>query len=135
MGLLDSVMAMAGGGGQNAQVAGGLMQELQQNPGGFGSLLSSFQQNGMGNQVQQWSQGQTAPAAPGQIQQGMGSGFINSIAQRTGLSPTVVESGLAVAVPLIVHHLVSNGHVDQQGQQVGPQPEAGGMLSSILSRI
>ena len=136
MGLMDMVSQMAGGGSQNGQVAGGLMQELQSSPGGMGGLLQMFHQNGMGGQVQQWAGGQTAPADPNQIEQGMaGSGIIDRISQRTGVPPMAVKAGLAAAVPLMIHHLVSYGHVDGQGQSTGAQPESGGMLQSILGRM
>lgn len=140
MGLLDMVTSMMGnaGGeqGDKATVTGGLMEELQNHPGGVGGVMQSFQQNGLGGLIQQWSQGQTTPAAPSQVEQGLGgTGLIENIAQRTGMSPTVVKMGLAVAIPMLIHHYFSNGHVDQQGQQTGPQPEAGGVLQSILGRI
>ena len=140
MGIMDMIQSMTGQGNagptQNAQVTGGLVEELQSRPGGLGGLLQSFHQNGMGGQVQQWSSGQTAPADPNQIEQGLGgTGIIDNIAQRTGMSPTVVKMGLAAAVPLVIHHLVSNGHVDQQGNQTGSQPEMGGMLQSVLGRL
>ncbi|GAA3769675.1 YidB family protein [Terriglobus aquaticus] len=140
MGLMDMVTSMMGnaGGeqGEKATVTGGLMEELQNHPGGVGGVMQSFQQNGLGGLIQQWSNGQTAPAAPSQIEQGLGgTGLIENIAQRTGLSPTVVKMGLAVAVPMLIHHYFSNGHVDQQGQQTGPQPESGGVLQNILGRI
>ena len=35
------------------------------------------------------------------------------------MSPTMVKTGLAVLVPVLIHHLISQGHVDQQGQQMG----------------
>ena len=38
--------------------------------------------------------------------------------------------GLGAAVPVLINHLISNGHVDEQGTQVGSQPEMGGMLQS-----
>ncbi len=138
MGILDMVESMAGGasGGQNGQVAGGLMQELQGRPGGIGGIFQSLQQNGMGGAVQQWGSGQTQPASPDQVEQGLGgTGLIDSVAQRTGMSPTVVKTGLAVALPLIVHHMVSNGHVTPDGQPTGSQPEPGGMLQSVLGRM
>lgn len=137
MGLMDMVSQMAGGqGGNTAQVGGGLMQELQNSPGGLGGLLQSFQRNGQGAAVQQWGQGNTAPADPNQVEQGLnGTGIIDNIAQKTGMSPGMVKTGLAVLVPVLIHHLISQGHVDEQGQQVGPAPDSGGMLSSILSRI
>lgn len=141
MGILDMVTSMAGqfGGGQGgdkAQVTGGLMDELQNRPGGIGGLLQSFQQNGMGGQVSQWAGGQTAPAEPQQIEQGLGgTGLIDSISQRTGVSPMIVKMGLAAAVPVLIHHFVSNGHVNEQGEQTGAQPEMGGVLQSVLGRI
>ncbi len=138
MGILDMVESMAGGasGGQNGQVAGGLMQELQGRPGGIGGIFQSLQQNGMGGAVQQWGSGQTQPASPDQVEQGLGgTGLIDSVAQRTGMSPTIVKAGLAVALPLIVHHMVSNGHVTPGGQPTGSQPEPGGMLQSVLGRM
>jgi uncharacterized protein YidB (DUF937 family) len=138
MGILDLVESMAAGSANpdHAKVAGGLVQELQDRPGGIGGLLQSFQQNGMGGLVQQWSGGQTQPASVSSLESGLGgSGIIDNIAQRTGLSPTVVKSGLAVAVPLLIHHVVSNNHVDTAGQPTGAQPEAGSLLQSLLSRM
>ncbi len=140
MGLMDMVESAAqqfGGGGEHAQVAGGLLQEIQQQPGGVGSIFQSFQQNGLGRLVQQWAGGQTQPAAPDQIEQGLGgTGMIDNIAQRTGMSPTVVKMGLAVLVPIVIHHFVSNGHVTADGQPTGaPPPEPGGLLQSVLGRL
>ena len=136
MGLMDMVSQMTGQDGGNAQVGGSLIQELQNRPGGLGGLLQSFQQNGQGGAVQQWGQGNTAPADPNQVEQGLnGTGIIDSISQKTGMSPAMVKTGLAVLVPVMIHHLISQGHVNEQGEQTGPPPEAGGMLSSILGRI
>ena len=141
MGLMDMVEQLTGqAGGQqanpNAAVTGGLLEELQSRPGGVGGLLQAMHGNGMGSQVQQWSQGQTAPANPGQIQQGLsGTGMIESLSQRTGMSSGMVEGALAAALPFVIHHFVSNGHVDAQGQHTGPQPEMGGVLQSVLGRI
>lgn len=136
MGILDMVQSMAGG-SDTAKVAGGLVQELEQRPGGIGGLMQSLNQNGMGGAVQQWAGGQTQPANPSEIASGLGStGIIDSIAQRTGLSPTAVSAGLAAAMPILVHHMTSNGHVTPDGTATGaPAPAAGSILQSILSRL
>ena len=136
-GFLKTVESMAMGNSDlHSKVAGGLMDELQQNPGGIGGLIQSFQRNGMGNIVQQWSQGQTQPPDPGSIENGLGgTGIIDSIAQRTGLSTGAVRGGLAVVVPLLMHHMISNNHVSPTGQPLGTQPESGSVLQSVLSRI
>lgn len=125
-----------GGGGDHAKVVGALMSELQSRGGGFGELLQRFHQNGMGSQVQQWSSGQTQSADPSQVQQGLaGSGIVEAIAQRTGLPATAVQSVLSKAVPVLMHHLVSNGHVTPEGQPTGNAVSGEGLLRAVLSRI
>lgn len=137
--MVTSMAGQLGGGagGDKAQVTGGLVQELEGRPGGIGSIFQAFQGNGLGGLVQQWAGGNTAPASPGEVEQGLGgTGIIDNIAQRTGMSPTVVKMGLAVAVPVIIHHFVSNGHTTATGEPTGaPPPETGGLLQSILGRI
>jgi len=138
MGLLDLVEQVAGGSSSanHAKVAGGLLEEVQGHPGGLGSLLQAFQQNGKGGMVQQWSNGQTQPANRTDMEAGLeGTGMIDKIAQRTGLSPAVVKTGLAVTLPLIIQHLTANNHLSTSGQITGPQPEPHSVLSSILSRL
>ena len=129
MGLLDMVEGMAGG-GQNSQVAGGLMQALDQHPGGLSGVLQSFQQNGMGQHVQNMQNGQTTPLTPDQVQQGtQGTGLIESVAAKAGLSPEMAKMGMAVALPMIVAHFSQNGgQMPQQGQY-------GGLASSILGKF
>jgi uncharacterized protein YidB (DUF937 family) len=139
MGFLDTVTSLASqlGGGEHAAIGGGLMQELEQRPGGIGAVFQSFKQNGLGGLIQQWAGGQTQPASTDQIEQGFGgTGIVDSIAQRTGMSPTMVKVGLAVLVPLVIRHFVSNGHVTPDGQPTGsPAPDSGSLLQSVLSKV
>jgi uncharacterized protein YidB (DUF937 family) len=135
--MVEGKLAGGNADGSTASTTGSLIDELQNRPGGLGGLLQSFHQNGMGDQVQQWGQGQTAPASPDQIDQGLGgTGIIDSIAQKTGMSPTMVKMGLGVAVPLLIHHMVSNNHVTPQGEPgEQPMPSGGGLLQSVLGRL
>ena len=136
MSILNTVesMAMGNSAPEHAKIAGGLMEELQQR-GGVGSLIQNFQRNGMGSFVDQWSQGNTQPN-PTAIENGTaGTGLIDSVAQRTGLSPGVVRGGLAIVVPLLIHHMVSNNHVTPTGQPTGDPPHPTSILQSILQRI
>lgn len=138
MGLLDVVEQMAGGSGagDHAKVAGGLVEEMQNHPGGLGGLLQSFQQNGQGGMVQQWANGQAQPANPSDMETGLqGTGLIDKVAERTGLSPTVVKTGLAVVLPILVQHMTANNHLSPSGEVTGPQPEPHNVLGSILSRL
>jgi uncharacterized protein YidB (DUF937 family) len=139
MGLLDMVTSLAGqlGGGQAAQVGGGLMQELESRPGGISGIFQAFQQNGLGGLVQQWASGQTGGATPDQIEQGLcNTGIIESIAQRTGMSPDTIKAGLAMVLPMLIHHFVSGGHVTADGQATGaPAPDSGSILQSVLGKL
>ena len=127
MGLLDSLQGMMGQGGEDhAKVAGGLMEVLQEHPGGLSGVLSHLQNNGVDTTAVQ--QGQ--PMAPEQVQQGLGgSGIIDSIAQRTGMSPEMVKVGLATALPLIMAHFSNNG------TQPVPSGAPQGGLGSILGKF
>jgi uncharacterized protein YidB (DUF937 family) len=135
MGFLDSIEGMAkqemSGGGQNAQAAGGLMQALDQHPGGLAGVLQSFQQNGMGQHVQDMQNGQTTPLTPEQVQQGtQGTGLIESVAEKAGISPEMAKMGMAVALPMIIAHFSQNN-----GGQMPQQGEFGGMASQILGKF
>ena len=138
MSILDSVEALAegsSGGGDHAAVAGGLLQELG-GAGGVAGLVQSLQKNGAGSLVQQWTNGQTQPANANAVEQGLGgSGIIDSIAQRTGVSADTVRSSLATIVPLLVNHITSNGHVTAEGQPTGNAPDPGALIQSVLGKI
>lgn len=139
MSIFDSVSNMVNqvsGGGDHAAVAGGLMQELG-GVGGVANLIQQFHQNGAGGLVQQWANGQTQATDPNAIEQAIGSsGLIDSIAQRTGMSPDTVRSSMATVLPLIVNHLTANGHVTTDGQVTGtPAPETGSLLQSVLGKL
>ena len=135
MGLLDSIEGMAqqamSGNGQNQQVAGGLMQALDEHPGGLGGLIQNMQQNGMGDHVQNWANGSTPVASPGQVEQAtQGTGLIENVAAKAGISPEMAKIGIAIALPMIVAHFSQNN-----GGQMPQQGEFGGLASSILSKF
>ena len=132
MGLLQALEGMAGQGGNNttANVTGGLLQELEQHPGGLAGLLDQFRQNGMDQHVQNWASGQQTEATPDQIQQGLGNtGLIDKVAARAGVSPETAKLAMAAILPVVVAHFTRGG------QQAPPQSGFGGMASQILGRL
>ena len=133
MGMFDSLEGMAaqamGGGNDQAKVAGGFMQSLGQHPGGIGAVMDSFRNNGMGENVNQWTHGQTQPATPEQVQTGLGgTGLIEQTAQRAGVSPEVAKIAMAVILPMAMAHFAPGG-------QPAPQGQFGGMAGQLLSRF
>ncbi len=129
MGLLDTIESMAGQSGEqgnNGRVAGGLLQALEEHPGGLGGLMNHMQQNGVDPQSVATGQ----PTSPQQVQQGLGgSGIIEKIAERTGMSPEMVKVGLATALPVVMAHF-TNG-----GTTAPPSSGFGGMAGQILGKF
>jgi Uncharacterized protein conserved in bacteria len=140
MSIFDSFANLAKGvmegGGDHAAVAGGLLQELG-GVGGVTGLIQQFHQNGAGSLIQQFASGQTQAIDPNSIQQALeGTGLIDGIAQRTGVSADVVRSSLAVVVPVLIHHVTSNGHVTTDGQATSTaMPDAGSLVQSVLGKL
>ncbi len=149
MGLLDMIKNAAGAPGNNepsdagasavnSGVMGGLLQALEEHPGGLPGVLSTFRSNGLGDHVQSWANGDNGTGAvvgqpassPGQIEQGLaGTGLIEKVAAKAGVSPEVAKVAMATILPLVVAHF-TNG-----GQQAAPQSGYGGIASQILSRL
>lgn len=144
--IFDSVSKLAGGlvGGESsggntpdhAAVAGGLVQELG-GSGGIGNLIQTLQQNGAGSMVQDIANGNTSAIDPNQVDNLLaGSGLVEGVASRTGLSPDQVKSGLASVLPMLLHHSISQGHVTADGQPGDtPAPDAGSLLQSVLGKF
>ncbi len=133
MGILDSLEGLGGqqgGGGEHARVAGGLMQALDEHPGGLAGVMQQFRQNGMGNHVENWASGQQQTATSEQVQQGLGgTGLIENVAAKAGVSPQVAQMAMATLLPMVMAHFT------QGGQQAPPQSGFGGMASQILARL
>ncbi len=131
MGFLDGLenmasQAMTQGGSPTAKVAGGLMQALEQHPGGLQGVMNQMQQNGV-DPTQVAAQGS---AQPGAVSQGLqGTGLIDLVAQKAGVSPQVAEEALAVILPLVMSHFT------QGGTSAPPTGGFASMAGSLLSKF
>ncbi len=116
---------------QHSAAAQALMQHFGSQPGGMSGLVDQFRQNGMGGHVDNWmaSQPGAQPAqaiAPQQVEQGLGGGALESIAQRAGMSPEMTKIALATALPLLMSHLAGGS---------GQLPAQGGGLAGIAEGL
>ena len=131
MGLLDGLeqMASSEGFGQNpqAKVAGGLMQALEEHPGGLQGVMNHLQNNGVDPNAVAAS-GAPSPEAANALQ---GSGLLESVAARAGVSPQVAQEALAVILPIMMSHFTQGG-TSAPPQQGGLASMAGGLLSRFL---
>jgi uncharacterized protein YidB (DUF937 family) len=122
MSLLDALTSIAGGASpEHHGVADALSQVMQEHPGGMDGLLNQLKQNGLAEQVQSWvGPGENKAVSSDQVQQGLGTSTLESIAQRAGISPAVASGVIAVVLPLVVSHLSGNsGQPAQQGGLAG----------------
>jgi uncharacterized protein YidB (DUF937 family) len=135
MGFLDTIESMAGPGasgstGVPAGVAGAVMSALEQHPGGLSGVMDSFRNNGMATHVQNWSTGQQPAATPDEINQGLGgTGFIENVAAKAGVSPEVAKVAMATVLPMVMAHFTHGG------QQAPPESGYGGMASEVLGKL
>ena len=132
MGLMDLVESVEGieVAGTNAKVAGGLMQALDEHPGGLSGVMDSFRNNGMQEHVQNWASGAQSQATPEHIQTGLGgTGLIDRVAAKAGVSSQTAQVAMATLLPMVISHFTAGG------QQAPPQSGFGGMTSQILGRL
>lgn len=128
MGLLDSVVgALAGGqGGGSNGLMDVVMQLINNQPGGLGGLVQSFQQGGLGEIVNSWvSTGQNLPISAEQLQSVLGGGALQDIAAKLGVSPEQASGSLADLLPQVVDKLTPNGQL----------PEGGDLLAQGLEML
>jgi uncharacterized protein YidB (DUF937 family) len=126
----------SGGTPDHAAITSGLLEELGAGSG-IGNLIQSFQQNGGGSLVQEIASGNTSAIDPNQLEGLLaGTGLIDNVAARTGISSDQIKSGLGSIVPLLINHGVSSGHVTADGQPgPNPAPDASSLLSSVLGKL
>ena len=116
MGLLDEVLAMAGGGAQqqqNSSALGAILSYINSpQVGGIAGLQQMFQQGGLGNIMSSWlSNGQNLPVSASQLQNVLHSGPLEQAAQQHGIDPTQLTSMMSTLLPHLVDKLTPNGQV------------------------
>ncbi len=132
MGLLDSLESMAANsmtssGDNTTKVAGGMMEALEQHPGGLGAILQNFRNNGLGGHVDAMQNGQTPDVTPAQVQTGLqGTDLLNTIAAKAGVSPEIAQTAMATVLPMVMAHFARNGSAPSSNVLSGLLSSLGG---------
>jgi uncharacterized protein YidB (DUF937 family) len=116
MGILDSIIGQAsGGGGTQTLLVNAVIGLINnQQTGGLAGLVKQFAGSGLGDIVNSWvSTGKNLPVTPQQIQQGLGSDVISQLAAKVGLSPQDLTSHLSNVLPQVVDKLTPDGKIPQ----------------------
>ena len=99
-------------GGNSSPLATGLLQMIQNQPGGLQGLVQSFHDKGLGELASSWvGTGQNLPASADQITQALGSDTVKSLAARAGIGPEMAGGAIAALLPEIIDKLTPNGQV------------------------
>lgn len=117
MGLLDGLQNQITGAAMdgNAGHASGIMELIQNYPGGISGLIQQFHEKGMGGIVSSWvGTGQNLPISSDQIQSVLGSGFVQNLAAKAGISPETASSSISQLLPGLMDKLTPNGQVPAQ---------------------
>lgn len=121
MGLLNEIIKGVGSKILGETGPSGLLEQLMgliNNPqtGGLPGLAEQFTSKGLGGLVTSWiGTGENQPVSGEQIEQTFGSGKIQEIAQRLGISETEVSGGLAALLPPIIDKLTPDGKLPEGG--------------------
>jgi uncharacterized protein YidB (DUF937 family) len=117
MGLLDGLENAAMSkvmGSTSNPLASGLLQTIQNQPGGLQGLVQSFHDKGMGGLVSSWvGSGENCPITADQIHQVLGSDQVKALAAKAGISPDMAGSAIAQLLPGLVDKLTPNGQVPE----------------------
>jgi outer membrane protein OmpA-like peptidoglycan-associated protein len=94
-------------------------------PGGVGGFIDHLKGAGLGNLVSSWlGRTDAAPLSVPQVESALGKGTLDRIAQKLGLSRSVVGPALAYLVPKIIGFLTPDGRIP-----TGIPPQVSAFLS------
>jgi len=117
MGLLDEVLAMAGGAGaQQSQHASALsaILSLINSPqvGGLAGLQSMFQLGGLGHIMSSWiGNGPNLPVSANQLQNVLHGGSLQQAAQQAGMDSSQFTNTMSTLLPHLVDKVSPNGQL------------------------
>ena len=93
-------------------LASSVMQMINSQPGGLSGLLQQFHDKGLGGLVSSWvSTGQNVNISPNQLEQVFGSGALNDIASKLGMSQEQAGSAMSQVMPELINQLTPQGQV------------------------
>ena len=111
MGLLDSLLGAAlGGGNQQQNTAVQLVLQLIEKSGGVCNLMNTLQQNGLAGALQSWiSTGGNEAVSGQQVESALGGDLLNQVAAKVGINGSDASDLLAQYLPKIIDQMTPNG--------------------------
>jgi uncharacterized protein YidB (DUF937 family) len=134
MSLFDSITSAFGqqpnaeGANTSTSLVQGVLEHINNQPGGLNGLIQQFHDKGLGDVVSSWiGDGQNLSISPDQLSGVLGDGALGRIAQKAGVTPEQASNALSQILP----HLVSKATPD------GAPPEGNATLNvaSVLGSL
>jgi uncharacterized protein YidB (DUF937 family) len=119
MSLLDGIAAVAdsllsGSDKQKQLTSAALSRISDPTTGGLLGLVNTLRQLGLDDVVSSWiSTGENKPISSEQVQNALGEGQINQMAQNMGVSHQEVSTGLAGLLPQLIDKLTPDGKLPE----------------------
>jgi len=112
MGLLDEVLAMAGG-TQHASALNAILSLINSpQVGGLAGLQSMFQQGGLGHIMSSWiGNGPNLPVSANQLQNVLHGGSLQQAAQQAGMDSSQFTNTMSTLLPHLVDKVSPNGQL------------------------
>jgi uncharacterized protein YidB (DUF937 family) len=83
----------------------GLLSLITQQSGGISGCIDRFRNAGLGDVVSSWFSGTTRNLTNDQVESVLGSGALNNLASKAGISTTTAASAVAVMLPRIMQSI------------------------------
>ncbi len=102
---------------EHAQLVNSVLEMLTSNQsGGLSGLLQGFHDKGLGDIASSWvGTGQNLPISAEQIEAALGTGQVQQLAAKAGITPDVAKAKLAEILPTVVDKLTPDGKVPEGG--------------------
>lgn len=116
--LVSKVVGAAQGSpGQEGGLVAGVMELLtNRETGGINGLMQAFNQQGLGDIISSWvGTGANDAISPDQVQEVLGSGELQQLAEKAGLSVDAVKAQLAELLPRLIDQATPEGKIPEGG--------------------
>jgi uncharacterized protein YidB (DUF937 family) len=137
-GILGSMLGgggQQGGGGLNAQLINAAIGMLSNDggQGGLGGLAAKFQQAGLGDAMGSWiGTGENQAVSGDQMTSALGDNTISDLASKLGMSQGDAAGQLSQILPGLINHLTPNGQAPTSG--LGNAGDLMGMLGKTMQK-
>lgn len=124
MGFLDDLVGKVAGvikgpEGQGGLVEGVLSLLTNKETGSLGGLMQPFNQKGLGDIISSWvGTGNNAAITPDQVQEGLGSGLIQQLAEKFSISVDAAKAQLAELLHSLIYKVTPEGKIPEGASSI-----------------